>query len=231
MTLAIVDIDGTLVRGSTERRFWRWLFARGKIGPRHALAYAWFMLRFAPAHGLHVVKKNKAYLAGLPAAEVAALANEFCTREVLPSLNEAAVQRLQLHLRRGDTVALLSGTLEPIAQALAEHLGVSHVSATVCASHEGRYLARPPLAHPFGAEKVALAAALAAQLGADLRLATAYADSVHDLPLLEAVGSPVVVAPDRRLLRAARANGWDVLAPGAGKTAVRRTRAAERGYM
>ncbi|MDP3179901.1 MAG: HAD-IB family hydrolase, partial [Spirochaetaceae bacterium] len=38
-----------------------------------------------------------------------------------------------------------------------------------------------------------------------------YSDSVHDLPLLEAVGRPVAVVPDHRLLRAARERGWEII--------------------
>jgi HAD superfamily hydrolase (TIGR01490 family) len=231
MTLVIFDIDGTLIRGSTERRFWRYLFARRRQGARQILAGAWFLLRFLPRYGVHVAKKNKAYLVGLGTADVAALAADFVASEAVPRLYEPAVQRLQQHLRAGDTVALLSGTLEPIARALAEHLGVQHVRATVCAERDGRYLGQPPVLHPFGAEKVGLAAELAARLGADLRLATAYADSEHDLELLEAVGSSVAVRPDRRLLRAARANAWDVMPADTRGAAPRQTRAAERGYM
>ncbi len=81
----------------------------------------------------------------------------------------------------------------------------------------------------MGAHKLVLATALAAQLGADLQLATAYADSAHDMALLEAVGSPVAVRPDRTLLRAARANAWDVIETDA-RGAMPRDN-AERGYM
>ncbi len=125
----------------------------------------------------------------------------------------------------------MSGTLEPIARALAQHLGVQHVTATVCAERDGRYLAQPPVLHPFGARKVGLAAELAARLGTGLRGATAYADSAHDLELLEAVGSPVAVRPDKKLLRVARANAWDVIAADARGAASRKPRAAERSYM
>ena len=229
MTLAIFDIDGTLVRGSTERRFWRYLVARRRQGPRQILAGAWFLVRFLPRYGMHVAKKNKAYLVGLTTADVAMLAADFVARDAVPRLYEPAVERLQKHLRAGDTVALLSGTLEPIARALAQHLGVEHVCATVCAERDGRYLAQPPIEHPFGVRKVGLATALAAQLRADLQLATAYADSAHDLELLEAVGTPVAVRPDRTLLRAARASAWDVIEADA-RGAMPRN-AAERGYM
>jgi len=231
MTLAIFDIDGTLVRDSTERRFWRYLLARGRQGPRQILASAWFLLRYLPRYGVHVAKKNKAYLVGLETADITALAADFVAREALPRLYEPVLQRLQQHLRAGDTVALLSGTLEPIARALAQHLGVQHVRATECAQRDGRYLARPPVVHPFGALKVDVAKELAAQLGAELGLATAYADSAHDLELLEAVGVAVAVRPDRTLLRAAQAKAWDVIPAAAPGKAPRKPRAAERGYM
>ena len=50
MKLAIFDIDGTLVEGSTERRFWRYLLKRGHQGPRQVVAYLTFWLRYLPRH-------------------------------------------------------------------------------------------------------------------------------------------------------------------------------------
>jgi HAD superfamily hydrolase (TIGR01490 family) len=231
MTLAIFDIDGTLTRGSTEPRFWSYLVARRRQGPRQLLAHVWFLMRFLPRYGVRVAKKDKAYLTGLATSEVAALAADFVSSTVLPRLYTPALQRLEQHQRRGDTVVLLSGTLEPIARALADELGVQHVVATVCAEHAGRYVTSPPLVHPFGAEKLGLAASLAAQLGTDLRHASAYADSAHDLKLLEAVGTPVAVRPDAKLLRAARANAWEIIAGHGRGPTPRKQRPAEPGYM
>jgi HAD superfamily hydrolase (TIGR01490 family) len=217
MTLAIFDIDGTLVRGSTERRFWRYLARRGRLGPRQVAAYVYLLLRYWPTFGLDVGKKNKAYLAWLRADDIRALAAEFVASEVVPRLYEPAAQRLRQHLLRGDTVALLSGTLEPIAAALAEHLGVTHVRATVCAERDGRYRAKLPTAHPFAASKVFAAAELAAELGQELRYAAAYGDSHHDLALLRAVATPVAVQPDDRLAEAAAANDWEIIADEGGR--------------
>ena len=132
MTLAIFDIDGTLVEGSTERRFWRYLLKRGHQGPRQVAAYVWFWLRYLPVYGRLTAKKNKAYLYKLRTARVRQLAASFVAEEIVPRLYAPAVQRLQNHLRRGDTVVLLSGTLEPIAEEIARFLAVSHVRATGC---------------------------------------------------------------------------------------------------
>ncbi len=212
MKLAIFDIDGTLVRGSSERSFWRFLAARGRQGPRQLLAYLLFLVRYLPTGGIHTLKKNKAYLCGLDTTDVRALAVEFVNTRLRARLFAPAVQRLKQHQRVGDAVVLMSGTLEPIARALAEQLGVRHVCATLSSERRGRFLAQPPETHPFGAAKLSLARQLATELGADLRQAAAYADSAHDLLLLEAVGEPIAVSPDRRLLETALARDWEILA-------------------
>ncbi len=211
MKLAIFDIDGTLVEGSTERRFWRYLLKRGHQGPRQVVAYLVFWLWYLPVFGRLTAKKNKAYLYKLDTARVQTLAARFVAEEILPRLYAPAVQRLQGHLRRGDKVVLLSGTLEPIAQALAKALCVSHVRATVCRVRDGRYRAGPPEVHPFGRAKLEIAAQFAAQAGATLSEASAYGDSQHDLDLLQAVGDPVAVMPDPPLLETARGNRWLII--------------------
>jgi HAD superfamily hydrolase (TIGR01490 family) len=214
MKLVIFDIDGTLVRGRSERAFWRYLAARGRQGPRQIVAYLLFLVRYLPTGGVHTVKKNKAYLCGLDTATVQALARDFVHTKLLKRLYEPAVQRLKQHLHRGDSVVLMSGTLEPIARALADYLGVRHICATLCSERHGRYLAQPPETHPFGAAKLSLAKQLAAQLELDLHQASAYGDSGQDLFLLEAVGEPVAVSPDRALSGAAIANDWEIIADG-----------------
>jgi HAD superfamily hydrolase (TIGR01490 family) len=211
MTLAVFDIDGTLVEGSTERRFWRYLLKRGHQGPRQVLAYLWFFVRYFPAYGRYTAKKNKAYLYKLQTTRVRALAARFVAEEILPRLYTPAVQRLQSHLRRGDTVVLLSGTLEPIAEEIARALGVEHVRATACRVRDGRYGAGPPDVHPFGAAKLAIAARFAADVGATLGEATAYGDSQHDIDLLQAVRDPIAVMPDASLLETARGNRWPII--------------------
>lgn len=220
MRLAIFDVDGTLVRGSSERLFWRYLAARGRQGPRQLAAYLLFLVRYLPTGGIHTLKKNKAYLCGLERADVAALAEEFVATRLVPRFNGAVVQRLRQHVLRGDAVVLLTGTIEPLAQALARRLGVRYVCATLCSERNDRYLAQPPETHPFGAAKLGLARQLAAQIGCELEHAAAYGDSRHDLFLLDAVSEPVAVSPDAGLARVALERDWEIISPGDAQRAV-----------
>lgn len=214
MRLAIFDLDGTLVRGSSERLFWRYLVARGRQGPRQIAAYLTFLVRYLPTGGIHTLKKDKAYLCGLKRADVDALAGEFVATRLMPRLREPVVQRLRQHVLRGDAVVLLTGTIEPIAQALARRLGIRYVCATLCSERGGRYLAQPPETHPFGAAKLGLARQLAAQIGCELKSAAAYGDSRHDLFLLDAVSEPVAVSPDAHLSRVALERDWEIIREG-----------------
>jgi HAD superfamily hydrolase (TIGR01490 family) len=211
LKLAVFDIDGTLIRGASERLFWRYLFLRGRQGPRQLLAFLLFMARYLPTGGIQTPRKNKAYLAGLRADEVDAMARDFVAEKLMARLQPAVLQRLQQHLRRGDIVVLLSGTLQPIARALADALHVPHVCATLMSQRNGVFLAQPPEIHPYDAAKLSLVKEMAAEFRIDLRHVAAYGDSKHDVFLLSSVGEPVAVYPDHTLLAAALENNWEII--------------------
>ena len=211
MNLALFDIDGTLVTGRSEVLFWRHLARRGRQGPVQLLSWLARQARRLPAEGLHAARANKAYLRGLQVEDVAALATEFVKAELVRLLYPPAVERLRRHADRGDLVVLLSGTIDPVARALAVELEAGRVCATQCPAQDGAYSGAAPSVHPFGETKRELALQLAREVHADLQEAAAYGDSHHDLPLLEAVGRPVAVRPDRRLEAVARGHDWEIL--------------------
>ncbi|HXV51780.1 MAG TPA: haloacid dehalogenase-like hydrolase, partial [Solirubrobacterales bacterium] len=63
----------------------------------------------------------------------------------------------------------------------------------------------------YGEGKVEAMRRFADQHDIDLGASFAYSDSVSDLPMLRAVGTPVVVNPDEELTRIAREEGWRVM--------------------
>jgi HAD superfamily hydrolase (TIGR01490 family) len=212
MGLAIVDLDGTLLGGSSsEARFAAHLLRTGRLrGPQLAAALAFFA-RHAGVYGRHVAKKNKAYLAGLDVAAVEAAAREFVATTLCPLLRTDMLRRLESHRSAGEPIALLTGAPAFIAEPVAEILGAATYQATECARSGAEFAAAPPLEHPFGAAKLLYAEELCAAAGVPLETVTAYADAIDDLPLLARVGHPVAVTPDRALSRVAEAAGWEIL--------------------
>jgi len=218
MALAIFDIDGTLIGGaSTERRFYAELLRTGNQGPRQVSAAALFLLLHAPRFGYHVTKKNKAYLAWLRRDKVAALASRWLESALTGHWIEPTLERLRAHQERGDRVLLLSGSLQFLADGIASQLGVSDCIGSECAVRGDLFDWRPPPRHPFGAEKLALAAEFCRREGIASTDVIAYGDSRHDLPLLCWCGHPVAVRPDAELARVARERHWELLGePAAG---------------
>jgi HAD superfamily hydrolase (TIGR01490 family) len=209
---AFFDLDGTLAAGrSCEMAFAAELIREGLLRPRQAVAALAFQLRYAPTFGLDTPKKNKAYLAGLRVNEVADLGRRFAQLRLVRTLRPPLLRRLRDHQAAGEAVVLLTGAPTFIAEPLAEALGMDGCLAARCAVAAGRFTNSPPPVHPFGSDKLRLAEEYCRERRLTLEECSAYADSVHDLPLLLAVGRPVAVFPDAPLLRAARRRGWTVI--------------------
>lgn len=212
MPLALFDIDGTLVTGpGTERGFFRELLRRGLVGPGQLAAFAGFALDHWREYGADLFKKDKAWLVGLPVDEVQAIAVEWVRTGLAHRWHGCCLERLHQHQAAGDRVVLLSGTPSFVAEAIRRELGVDEALGSECAVLDGRFVAGPPRCHPYGEAKLTLARELVRRHGLDLGQVVAYADSIQDLPLLEAVGRAVAVRPDRRLGAIARSAGWEIL--------------------
>lgn len=212
MALVFIDVDGTLLDGaSSETAFFVHLVQSGRIGARQWRDAAVFLARWTARYGANGLKKNKAYLSGLGVEEITAVADAFVRRHLAPRLRAHVLRRLDRHRHAGETLVLLTGTLDIIARPLGDLIGAPMILATRCAVADGVFLAAPPLSHPFAEVKLEVAAAACRDRGVELTACAAYADAVHDLPLLSAVGRPVAVHPDPPLRRAALKQGWEVL--------------------
>ena len=211
--LVLFDLDGTLLCGaSSERRFAAWLFAHRHAGARQAgtwLAHAAGRVR---CDGRHVLRRDKGYVAGLPVGRVAELAAEHVGGVVDAGRVDArAHAALEAHRAAGDRCVLLSGTLQPLADAYAARLGLDAAIGSLAPVRAGRYVVGPPARHPYGVAKRELAERERTASGAGRADTVAYGDSIADRDLLAWAGEAVAVEPDRALGSLARARGWRVL--------------------
>ena len=93
---------------------------------------------------------------------------------------------------------------------MARYLGAEGAIATQAAVSAGRYTGQL-LRYAYGPEKATTIRQIAESEHLDLQESWAYSDSATDLPMLEVVGHPVAVNPDRALRRIAQMRGWPVL--------------------
>jgi hypothetical protein len=111
-------------------------------------------------------------------------------------------------------VVIVSTSGQEVVAPIGVLLGVSSVIATRMEVTDGRYTGQVEF-YAYGEAKAEQVRVLAAERGYSLPHCYAYSDSVTDLPMLEVVGNPRAVNPDRALRRIAQRRGWPVLTFGA----------------
>jgi phosphoserine phosphatase len=138
------------------------------------------------------------------------IVREALAEVIEPIVYDEAIQLIRQHQAEGRKIYLVSASPMEIVRPLAEFLGVDDAIATTARLDEqGRYSGELEF-YSYGPFKVDAMRELAEREGLDLAASYAYSDSATDIPMLEAVGRPVAVNPDRALLRVARQREWEV---------------------
>jgi HAD superfamily hydrolase (TIGR01490 family) len=209
---AIFDLDGTLIPlPSAEWRFACHLYHKGILRFPNLMFYMRFFMRHFPDLGWDARRLNKAYLKGFSAEEIEYLASSFVETSIVPLLRPKTLQALHQHQASGALVVLLSGTIAPIAKALAKRLDIPEVIATEATIERGHYTDLLPKIHPFGKRKKQLAERFALEKGLSLAKAAVYADVFADVYLLEAAGQAVATYPSPPLKKEAKKRGWQII--------------------
>lgn len=211
---AFFDLDRTLIRRSSMLALAPALRRHGLIGWRSlARASVWhavYLVRGVSSRELnHVAGKTFKLMRGWPVEQL----RELIQTQIEPLAALAfpdAISRMRAHQARGERAIVVSSSLIDLVEPLAERLGLDGAIASRPEIRDGRYTGRVE-AFLHGAAKAEAVRRYAAAQDLDLSASSAYTDSRSDIQLLQAVGHPFAVNPDRALESAAGANGWPVL--------------------
>ena len=210
---AFFDVDRTLLPGHTmERIFLRYLLAEGQLTPTDLARFLGGALRgLIASPGGSVLHSNKQHLRNKDADALERLAGDCFAQKIAPRLSPAGREAVRKHLALGHMVVLLTGSLQPLAEALRRELGAHLALAARLEQKGGSLSGELSNQRPYGQEKARLVRGLAGERGLDLAACFAYGDHHSDNEVLQAVGNPRAVNPDRRLAALARARGWPIL--------------------
>jgi len=228
---AFFDLDRTLISGSSV--FALAAAARTqKLLPTHELARdavgaAAFKVFGAAKDGAAERARERilGFIRGVRQNDLVAL-NEQVLPNLLGKIRPEARRLVDLHRHAGRNTYIVSAAPQEIVAPLATALGMTGGIGTRGAVLDGVYTGELEGPFCYGPGKVEAIAEIARWDGLDLAQCYAYSDSHSDLPMLEAVGHPVAVNPDRELERHARVNAWPiVIFSRRTKTVIRRTAA------
>jgi len=212
---AFFDLDKTIIAKSSTLAFSRPFFDQGLINRRTVLksSYAQFMFLLTAADHDQVERLRKHVTdmcTGWDVEQVKSIVHETLYDIVDPLVFAEAADLIAGHRARGHDVVIISASGIEMVEPIGEMLGVDHSVASRMRIEDGKYSGDVEF-YCYGTEKATAMNELAERQGYDLTQCFAYSDSITDLPMLEAVGHPTAVNPDRGLRKQASTRGWPVL--------------------
>lgn len=121
------------------------------------------------------------------------------------------LETMREHRDKNGAVVLLSSASTPICLPASQFLGMDDIICTQLESRNGKLTGKTVRKLVYGSEKKVRMLEFCRDKNFDPRDAWYYGDSHTDRYVMEAVGNPVAVFPDRRLLKIARRNDWPIL--------------------
>lgn len=214
MTLAIFDLDNTLIAGDSDHAWGAFLCELGIVDVAyHARENDRFYQQYKEG-GLDVhayLRFALGPIKGKSVAEVAELQRQFIDEKISPILLPKANELLQKHRDQGDRLLIITATNTVVTRPIATMLGVHEMIGSEAEIVNGHYTGEPFGLPSFQQGKVTRLEEWLHAEGESLEGAWFYSDSFNDLPLLEYVDKPVAVDPDPTLEAAAQAQGWPII--------------------
>lgn len=214
-TAAFFDLDKTVIAKSSTLAFGRSFYQGGLINRRAVLrtAYAQFVYLVGGADHDQMEGMRK-YLSelckGWNVQQVREIVAETLHDLIDPIIYDEAASLIEEHHAAGRDVVIVSASGSEVVEPIGEMLGADHVVATRMIVKDGAY--NGEIEHyVYGPAKAEAIEELARSEGYDLERSFAYSDSITDIPMLQSVGHPYAVNPDRALRREAVARQWPVL--------------------
>ena len=210
-TAAFFDLDKTIIAKSSTLAFSRPFQAGGLITRRAVLrtVYAQFVFLTGGADHDQMEKMRQfmsQLVAGWDVATVREIVADTLHNVVDPLVYDEAVSLIEEHKLAGRDIVIVSTSGTEVVEPIGEMLGADRVVATRLEIVDGRYTGDIEY-YAYAEEKASAIRELAAQRGYDLAECYAYSDSITDVHMLEAVGHPSAVNPDKELRRIATARG------------------------
>ena len=212
---AFFDLDKTIIAKSSSLAFSKPFQAGGLItrGAMLRSAYAQFVYLVGGADH-DQMEKIRAFMSqlveGWDVETVKEIVAETLHHVVDPIVYDEAVSLMEEHHAAGRDVVVVSASGAEVVEPIGELLGADDVIASRLEIVDGKYTGEIDY-YAYAEEKARAIEAMAAERGYDLEQCFAYSDSITDAPMLEAVGHPHAVNPDKELRKLAASRGWPIL--------------------
>lgn len=213
-TAAFFDLDKTIIATSSAFAFGRGFMENGMITRQEALELYWtkaaYMFAGQSSSKMDATRDKLAEMvAGWKVEDVSRIVTETMGTVVTPAIYSEARELIEHHRQLGHDLVIVSASARILVEPIAKELDIETIVATEAEIVDGTLTGRITRYLKGGAKAEAIRE-LAQARGYDLRECYAYSDSTTDIPMLEVVGHPVAVNPERALRKHATEQGWEI---------------------
>jgi len=211
VTLAIFDLDGTLLSGDSDYNWGQFLVEENIVDANTYKAandkfYQDYLTGSLDIH--EYLAFSLAPLVNFNQAQLVELHNQFMQKKIAPMMQDKALKLIQEHKNKGHFLMIITATNEFVTGPISKLLGMDHLIAPTPEVIDGRYTGSIIGIPSFQAGKVTRLNAWLKETGNTLEGSYFYSDSHNDLPLLELVSHPIVVDADDKLTELAKHRNW-----------------------
>ena len=209
---AFFDFDGTVIYGYSATTYLREQIKRGDIAPRQLVELVKTMTQFGMGNmGFSAMMTVASqYLRGISEADYIEFSELLYSKHIAKLIYPESRALIEAHLKKGHTVALITAATPYQVMPAAKELGIDNVRCSNLEIVDGQFTGAVVKPTCYGMGKVDAAENLAEQFDIDISQSYFYSDSDEDIQLLEFVGNPRPLNPNKRLRRIARGRGWPV---------------------
>lgn len=214
MTLALFDLDHTLLNGDSDHEWGNFLIGKKLVDEStYKAANEAFFSQYK--EGTLDIFEYSAFsfvpLSEHSMADLQVLHDEYMESVVLPMIASKARALVDRHREQGDTLVVITATNSFITRPIVAEFGIEHLIATEPLIVAGRFTNKIQGIPCFQDGKVLRLEQWLKKTNNSLECSVFYSDSINDLPLMERVTRPIAVDPDPKLRAKSLENGWEII--------------------
>ena len=211
--IAFYDLDHTILAGNSATYLVQEAHKRGVMTERQYRHAVWLSIRYKLRIGepTRMINRMLSWLKGLQEASIMKLSQEIFDHNIKETIRPEILKTIKEHRAKKAKVVLLSSATTPICQPVSNFLELDEMICTRLESVNGILTGNTSGKLVYGPEKKFRMLDFCREKMSDPQKAWYYGDSHTDRFVMEAVGFPVAVAPDKQLLKIAKRKNWHIL--------------------
>ena len=208
--IACFDLDRTIISVNSGSLLVRQAFKKGLMSTGDLLnaIFQSYLYKFNLRDTNRIISRMGTWLKGLSIESIAELSEEVVNSYLINAIRPEIIKEIRFHQDQNGRIVMLSSEISEICGPIAGKLGFEDIICTEMETADGILTGNPVGNFCFGEEKRVRLTEFCITENYRLTEAFYYADSVSDLPALEAVGHPVCISPDKKLRRIALQKEW-----------------------